>query len=113
MASPTILPEIALPEHGEFPNQVFVLKTDVGTHVIVNTQVQLDAGGPATLIHGLVAFTNEVDAEKRIQSIGGRHLSTQPVTFNEAREIALSKGQEVVAVILEENLKQKAVHYVR
>lgn len=109
----TLLPEIALPAHGEFPEVLYIIQTSQGTHIVINTTVLLDPDGDTTTIHGLAAYVSVEEAIKRVKTLTMSGLKIIAVKFEQAREIALNQPAEVVAIILEENLKQKAVHYVR
>ena len=64
-------------------------------------------------IHGLACFSNQTGALRFSEFIDLSGMTTQEVSFDEAREVAKSRPLPVVALMLLEKMEEPKIHYVR
>lgn len=64
-------------------------------------------------VHGLACFSSESSAFRFAEFIDLSGMTTQEVSFDEAREVAKSRPLPVVALMLCDELEDPQIHYVR
>lgn len=64
-------------------------------------------------VHGLACFSSEGSAFRFAEFIDLSGMTTQEVSFDEAREVAKSRPLPVVALMLCDQLEDPQIHYVR
>jgi len=64
-------------------------------------------------VHGLACFSSENGAFRFAEWIDLSGMTSQEVSFDEAREIAKDRPAPVVSLMLLDNLDNPKIHYVR
>lgn len=64
-------------------------------------------------IHGLACFSSESSAFRFAEWIELSGLSTQQVSFDEAREVAKDRPLPVVCIMLLDDIQDPKIHYIR
>ncbi|MEZ0324875.1 MAG: hypothetical protein ACAH95_03145 [Fimbriimonas sp.] len=64
-------------------------------------------------VHGLACFSSESGAIRFSEWIDLSGMTTQEVSFDEAREVAKQRPMPVVAIMLLDRMEDPKIHYVR
>lgn len=88
----------------EFPDQVWLLRHE-------------PSGKYACFcyhdVHGLASFSHECGAIGFAETLDMPGLSTELVTFDEAREVAKARPLPVISLMLLDNIEDPKIHYIR
>ncbi len=64
-------------------------------------------------VHGLACFSSESGAVRFSEWIDLTGMTTQEVSFDEAREVAKQRPMPVVAIMLLDRMEDPQIHFVR
>ena len=100
----TLIKPILLGLDDEFSDEVYLLFYEPnGKYVAYYTNG----------VHGIACFNYEDKAQYFSEYLGTEGLKIQSMSFDEARDLAKSKNQQITALILLDDINNPKIHYVK